>query len=126
MDFEKGWKLFSITYSNVRTELSLIAEKLNTHREPYDDILRSENETVTDNDTKHSLDTMCNFYNALHEEALQRMRELMGQLKLTVNEEKTRISKFPEGEFDFLGYTFGTAWLYFCPFHGVTPIEVSF
>jgi len=46
---------------------------------------------------------MCNFYNALHEEALQRMRELMGQLKLTVNEKKTRISKFPEGEFDFLG-----------------------
>src|SRR5438067_3150171 len=41
------------------------------------------------------------------EEALQRMRELMGQLKLTVNEEKTRICTVPEGEFDFLGYTFG-------------------
>ena len=41
------------------------------------------------------------------EEALQRMRELMGKLKLTVNEEKTRICKVPEGEFDFLGYTFG-------------------
>ncbi len=41
------------------------------------------------------------------EEALQRMREIMGQLKLTINEEKTRISKIPEGEFDFLGYTFG-------------------
>ncbi len=41
------------------------------------------------------------------EEALQRMREIMRQLKLTVNEEKTRISKIPEGEFDFLGYTFG-------------------
>src|SRR5664279_442145 len=40
-------------------------------------------------------------------EALQRMRELMGKLKLTVNEEKTRICKVPEGEFDFLGYTFG-------------------
>jgi RNA-directed DNA polymerase len=40
-------------------------------------------------------------------EALQRMRELMGRLKLTVNEEKTRICKVPEGEFDFLGYTFG-------------------
>jgi group II intron reverse transcriptase/maturase len=40
-------------------------------------------------------------------EALQRLRELMGRLKLTVNEEKTRICKVPEGEFDFLGYTFG-------------------
>jgi group II intron reverse transcriptase/maturase len=41
------------------------------------------------------------------EEALQRMCELMGKLKLTVNEEKTRICTVPEGEFDFLGYTFG-------------------
>ena len=41
------------------------------------------------------------------EEALQRMREIMGRLKLTVNEEKTRICKAPEEEFDFLGYTFG-------------------
>jgi RNA-directed DNA polymerase len=41
------------------------------------------------------------------EEAVQRMRELMGRLKLTVNEEKTRICTVPEGEFDFLGYTFG-------------------
>jgi RNA-directed DNA polymerase len=41
------------------------------------------------------------------EEALQRMRELMGKLKLTVNEEKTRVCKVPESEFDFLGYTFG-------------------
>jgi RNA-directed DNA polymerase len=40
-------------------------------------------------------------------EALQRLRELMGRLKLRVNEEKTRICKVPEGEFDFLGYTFG-------------------
>ena len=35
------------------------------------------------------------------------LREIMGKLKLTVNEEKTRICKVPEGEFDFLGYTFG-------------------
>src|SRR6184192_555149 len=41
------------------------------------------------------------------EEAVQQMRELMGRLKLTVNEEKTRICTVPEGEFDFLGYTFG-------------------
>jgi len=41
------------------------------------------------------------------EEALQRLRELMSKLKLTVNEEKTRICKVPENEFDFLGYTFG-------------------
>jgi RNA-directed DNA polymerase len=41
------------------------------------------------------------------EEALQRLHELMGRLKLTVNEEKTRICRVPEGEFDFLGYTFG-------------------
>jgi group II intron reverse transcriptase/maturase len=41
------------------------------------------------------------------DEALLQLRELMGKLKLTVNEEKTRICKVPEGEFDFLGYTFG-------------------
>ena len=41
------------------------------------------------------------------EEALQRLREIMGKLRLTVNEEKTRICRVPEGEFDFLGYTFG-------------------
>ncbi len=41
------------------------------------------------------------------EEALIHLREIMGRLKLTVNEEKTRICKVPEGEFDFLGYTFG-------------------
>jgi RNA-directed DNA polymerase len=41
------------------------------------------------------------------EEALHWMRKLMGKLKLTVNAEKTRICKVPEGEFDFLGFTFG-------------------
>jgi group II intron reverse transcriptase/maturase len=41
------------------------------------------------------------------EEALAWMRKIMEKLKLTVNEEKTRICKVPEGEFDFLGYTFG-------------------
>jgi RNA-directed DNA polymerase len=41
------------------------------------------------------------------DEALRQLRELMGKLKLTVNEEKTRICRVPEREFDFLGYTFG-------------------
>ena len=41
------------------------------------------------------------------DEALLKMRKLMGQLKPTVNEEKTQICKVPEGEFDFLGYPFG-------------------
>ena len=33
--------------------------------------------------------------------------EIMGRLKLTVNQEKTRICKGPEEEFDFLGYSLG-------------------
>jgi RNA-directed DNA polymerase len=41
------------------------------------------------------------------EEALQHLRAIMGWLKWTVNEEKTRICKVPEEEFDFLGWTFG-------------------
>src|SRR5207253_11280166 len=38
------------------------------------------------------------------EQALVRMRELMGRLKLTVNEEKTRVCKVTEETFDFRGY----------------------
>ena len=41
------------------------------------------------------------------DETLLRLREIMGKLKLTVNEEKTRIRKIPDEQFDFLGYTFG-------------------
>ena len=41
------------------------------------------------------------------EEALKQMRSIMGKLKLTVNEEKTRLCKAPEEQFDFLGFTFG-------------------
>ena len=41
------------------------------------------------------------------EEASRCMRMIMGMLKLTVNEEKTRICKLPKETFDFLGYTFG-------------------
>mgnify|MGYP001793127331 FL=1 len=40
-------------------------------------------------------------------EALSQLRAIMGKLKLTVNEEKTRICKVPAEHFDFLGYTFG-------------------
>jgi hypothetical protein len=39
------------------------------------------------------------------EEALQHLGVIMARLKLTVNEEKTRICKVPESEFDFLGYS---------------------
>src|SRR5256885_14886971 len=41
------------------------------------------------------------------EEALQRLREVMCKLKLTVNEYKTRICKVPEESFRFLGSPFG-------------------
>jgi group II intron reverse transcriptase/maturase len=41
------------------------------------------------------------------EKALHHLRAIMSKLKLTVNEEKTRICRVPDGEFDFLGYTFG-------------------
>src|SRR5258708_1272554 len=44
------------------------------------------------------------------EEALATMRDIMGKLKLTVNETKTRVCKLPEEEFDFLGYTFGRCY----------------
>jgi len=38
------------------------------------------------------------------------MRRIMGKLKLTVNETKTRVCKLPEEKFDFLGYTFGRCY----------------
>lgn len=41
------------------------------------------------------------------EEALAALRSIMERLKLTVNEEKTRICSVPEEYFDFLGYSFG-------------------
>jgi len=61
------------------------------------------------------------------EEALQRLREIMTRLKLTVNEEKTRICKVPEGEFDFLGYTFGRMYKRTTgqPYLGVRPSKKS-
>lgn len=39
--------------------------------------------------------------------AMDAMRGIMGKLKLTVNEKKTRICRLPEETFNFLGYTFG-------------------
>src|SRR6201987_3595787 len=44
------------------------------------------------------------------EEALHTMRRIMGKLKLTVNDTKTRVCKLPEEKFDFLGYTFGRCY----------------
>jgi group II intron reverse transcriptase/maturase len=40
------------------------------------------------------------------DEALAAMRDMMQKLKLTVNEQKTHVCRFPDGKFDFLGYTF--------------------
>jgi RNA-directed DNA polymerase len=40
-------------------------------------------------------------------EASRWMRRIMSRLKLTVNEDKTRLCRVPGGTFDFLGYTFG-------------------
>ena len=40
-------------------------------------------------------------------EAMSVMRGMMGKLKLTVNEDKTRMRRLPGEDFDFLGYTIG-------------------
>ena len=42
--------------------------------------------------------------------ALAAMRRMMGSLRLTVNEAKTRLVCVPGETFDFLGYTFGRCW----------------
>jgi hypothetical protein len=44
------------------------------------------------------------------EQALYEMRAMMSKLKLTVNEQKTRVCYLPEEKFDFLGYTFGRCY----------------
>jgi len=41
------------------------------------------------------------------DEAMNAMRTMMSKLKLTVNEQKTRLCRLPEETFDFLGYTLG-------------------
>jgi len=40
------------------------------------------------------------------DKAMSAMRDIMEKLKLTVNEEKTRVCQSPSEPFDFLGYTF--------------------
>ncbi|MEX1223170.1 MAG: group II intron reverse transcriptase/maturase, partial [Pirellulales bacterium] len=44
------------------------------------------------------------------DEAMTAMRQMMGRLKLTVNEQKTRLCRLPEETFDFLGYTIGRCY----------------
>jgi len=44
------------------------------------------------------------------DEAMEAMRRLMGKLRLTVNEKKTRRCALPEETFTFLGYTFGRCY----------------
>jgi hypothetical protein len=44
------------------------------------------------------------------EEALTAMRTMMDQLKLTVNETKTRLGRGPDERFNFLGYTIGRCY----------------
>ena len=60
-------------------------------------------------------------------QALGIMRQMMGQLKLTVNEEKTRTCRLPEAQFDFLGYTFGQryAWKTKRPYIAAWPSRKS-
>jgi hypothetical protein len=44
------------------------------------------------------------------EEAMRVMRRMMGELRLKVNERKTRRCSLPDETFDFLGYTFGRCY----------------
>ena len=44
------------------------------------------------------------------EEAMRVMRDMMGRLKLTVNETKTKLCRVPDESFDFLGYTMGRCY----------------
>lgn len=44
------------------------------------------------------------------DQAMTAMRQIMDQLRLTVNEEKTRPCRVPENSFDFLGDTIGRCY----------------
>jgi len=56
-------------------------------------------------------------------QAMAAMRGMMGKLKLTVNETKTRLCHGPDEAFDFLGYTIGRCywWQTGKPYIGVRP-----
>lgn len=55
--------------------------------------------------------------------AMAAMRQLMLRLKLTVNEDKTRLCRLPEEGFDFLGYTVQRRYSHRngCPYIGPAP-----
>jgi hypothetical protein len=42
--------------------------------------------------------------------AMPAMTDMMGRLRLTINEAKTHVCRVPEESFDFLGYTIGRVW----------------
>jgi hypothetical protein len=44
------------------------------------------------------------------EQAMTAMREMMGTLRLTVNETKTRLGRVPDESVEFLGYTIGRCY----------------
>jgi retron-type reverse transcriptase len=44
------------------------------------------------------------------DEDMRVMRRMMGELRLAVNEKKTRLCSLPSEKFDFLGYTFGRCY----------------
>jgi len=44
------------------------------------------------------------------DDAMAAMREIMGRIKLMVNEDKTHLCQIPRERFDFLGYTFGRCY----------------
>jgi RNA-directed DNA polymerase len=58
-------------------------------------------------------------------EAMTAMRQMMGRLKLTVNEKKTRRCSLPDETFTFLGFTFGrqVSWKTGRPYVAPTPAE---
>lgn len=59
------------------------------------------------------------------DEAMTVMREMMGKLKLTVNEKKTRQCDVKEETFTFLGFTFGrqVSWKTGRPYIGPAPAK---